>query len=117
MFLILVSGATTGMYWGLQCYPVLCNLFMASYWIAALLCAVIGDPFSSKNHSNVLLQRCLLCLMYHHRSMMLLNFYSMICLDSEGCQDVCICSTLYHKQRISQLFMEATNIMLKAQYP
>ena len=31
------------MYWGLQCFPVLCSLFISSYCIAAVLCAVIGQ--------------------------------------------------------------------------
>ncbi len=43
VFFILVCGAGTGMFWGLQCYPVLCGLFISSYYIAAILCILVGE--------------------------------------------------------------------------
>jgi len=43
VFLVLVSGAGAGMYWGLQCYPWLCGSFIAAYILAAALCVVLGQ--------------------------------------------------------------------------
>jgi hypothetical protein len=45
VFLVLVSAAGTGMYWGLQCYPWVCGAFIAAYTLAAVLCVILGDQF------------------------------------------------------------------------
>lgn len=69
VFLILVSGAHTGMYWGLQCYPVLCSMFISSYWIAAVLCVLVGNPPSAvQTTGNKLVKLPSITTLHDHES-------------------------------------------------
>ena len=53
VFLVLITGAASGMDWGLQCYPWLCRGFIASYTLAAAMCVIVG-----KNHGISCHCRC-----------------------------------------------------------